>query len=191
MTGYPALPDGCSLRPPERADAAAIARLIGDWEVARWLSRVPHPYALSAAEWWLDQTLPAIEAGRMRTCAIVVGGCFAGVCSKEPMATGMNLGFWLGRPYWGRRIMTAAAGTLVHEHFSEPDAAHLVSGYFKGNAASAAIQRRLGFVEIGEGQRLSRPHGGLRAHVETALTRAAYQLARGACEPLSPQSPRE
>lgn len=58
----PAYPDlstaRLSLRRPMAQDAAAIARIVGQWDVARRLARVLHPYTLKDAQYFLDQVVP-------------------------------------------------------------------------------------------------------------------------------------
>jgi len=43
------------LRPPERRDIPFFAPLIGDFDVAKNLGTVPHPYAESDASTWISQ----------------------------------------------------------------------------------------------------------------------------------------
>ncbi len=45
------------LRPPAAVDAAAIIAIVGDWEVARRLSRVPHPYTHADFRVFLEQVV--------------------------------------------------------------------------------------------------------------------------------------
>ena len=47
-----------TLRRPNRDDAESIRRLADDWEVARRLARVPFPYTLDDALFFLDQIVP-------------------------------------------------------------------------------------------------------------------------------------
>ena len=49
-TAYPARTDRLLLRPLHPSDAEALHRLYGDWEVARWLSRVEWPFTRAVAE---------------------------------------------------------------------------------------------------------------------------------------------
>jgi RimJ/RimL family protein N-acetyltransferase len=171
----PTSSDVVRTRPPEPSDAAAITAFFNDWDVARWLSSPPFPYALADAESWLEAMTASIAAGTARTVAITVEGQLAGMCAIEPNARGQNLGFWLGRPYWGRGIMTAVASELVAAHFSESCAGDIVSGYFEGNLASAAIQRRLGFLTVSEGEMPNRAQGRNVPHTFTALSRERFR----------------
>ena len=46
------------LRRPETGDARAIMGIVGDWEVVRRLTRVPHPYSESDAHFFLNTVVP-------------------------------------------------------------------------------------------------------------------------------------
>ena len=111
-----------TLRPVNLGDAPRIAKLIGDWEVVRWLSGPPHPYALADAEDFLAE-LPAKQVGLTRHEAIDIDGQLAGLIgidlrANEPNRGRWNLGFWLGRPYWQRGIMGRAAAQLTRNFFA-------------------------------------------------------------------------
>lgn len=167
-----------TLRPLQQGDAGRIALLIGDWEVTRWLSAPPYPYAVADAEAFITANAAAAAATGGHTRAIVVGGEFAGMVGIDKRSLGMNLGYWLGRPYWGRRIMSNAAAQMTADFFATSREDVLNSGYFSGNEASAAIQRRLGFVITGEGLLFNRPAGQRLPHVATELTRDRYNMLR-------------
>ena len=44
-------------------DAAALHRLVNDWEVAKTLARVPFPYPRSLADEWIASTWAQIASG--------------------------------------------------------------------------------------------------------------------------------
>jgi RimJ/RimL family protein N-acetyltransferase len=116
-----------------RADEIAAA--LNDFEVARWLSRAPHPYSVEDARAFL-----AANAGpAKRVRAILDGKGFAGIVGME-----RELGFWIVRRAWGRGYATWAAAAMLAGHFFDGDDA-VISGHHHGNAASAAVQARLGF----------------------------------------------
>ena len=168
-----------TLRAVSHDDAPRITELIGDWEVLRWLSSPPHPYALTDAEEFLA-TMPDQARSGGRHSAIVIDGQFVGMVAidfrhQEPSAGSCTLGYWLGRPYWGRGIMTSAATQLTHDFFANSAETELNSGYFSGNEASWAIQKRLGFVTSAEGLLFNRPQGKRLAHIETVLKRERFQ----------------
>ena len=167
------------LRPLTLDDAPRIAELIGVWDVVRWLSAPPHPYALADAVEFL-KTLP--DQAKSGAChhAIVIVGQFAGAVGidfrhQEPNAGRWNLGYWLGRPYWGHYVMSRAALQVTRDFFANSSETKLKSGYFSGNEASWAIQRRLGFEFVSEGLLLNRAQGKRLPHIETVLTRERFE----------------
>jgi len=159
------------LRPLTPEDAARIAALCADPEVSRWLARVPHPYALADAEAFL---MSVAENGD-RTWAIASPGeGLVGVVGIDGPDGNLELGYWLGRPYWGRGWMSEAARAAVDAAFAE-GAGALQSGAFEGNHASLAIQARLDFREIGRRLVYSAARGAEALHIDTTLTRAEWE----------------
>jgi RimJ/RimL family protein N-acetyltransferase len=128
-----------ALRPLTPVDAPAIAAGLADWEVARWLTRVPYPYSLADAEWFLGNPL---SAGAQ---AILVDGRFAGVVQ---IGAGRELGYWLSPAFHGRGVMTRVAAMVVGAHMAAGGGA-IISGYHLGNAASANVLEKLGFLVTG------------------------------------------
>ncbi len=47
------------LRQPDDRDVDAIIAVVGDWDVARRLAHVSHPYGLGDARFFLDHVVPA------------------------------------------------------------------------------------------------------------------------------------
>jgi RimJ/RimL family protein N-acetyltransferase len=94
-------------------------------------------------------------------------------------AAGPNIGYWLGRAYWGQGLMTEAVRAVVAHLFADPGVTAIYCGAFSDNAASLRVQDKAGFVKDGETMLLSRPHGSERPHTNTVLTRARSEaLAR-------------
>jgi RimJ/RimL family protein N-acetyltransferase len=126
-----------TLRSLRSDDAPAVTEVLRDFEVARWLTQVPHPYALSDAEDYLREP----EAG---TWVIEDAEGLAGMLSVN-----WKLGYWLAPRVWGRGYIAEAVAPLLARHFSDPNAPDILAGCMTGNARSLAILRRLGFQAEG------------------------------------------
>ncbi len=124
-----------TLRRFRPADAAQVADLVGDYEVARWLVRVPHPYAVADAHSFITTHAPTAKG----IYAVTLADQVIGSCSIED-----ELGFWLGQPFWGAGYATEAARAVIAQYFDQSDA-DLVSGYVIGNDASSNVLQKLGF----------------------------------------------
>lgn len=94
-----------SLRRPDDRDVDSIVAVVGDWEVARRLARVPHPYGLSDARFFLAHVVPAewVWAITLRGCDTLVG--VIGL-TPEDGAGSAELGYWLSPGHWGSGIAT-------------------------------------------------------------------------------------
>ncbi len=122
-----------------RADAPRLAELVNDIEIARWIGPMPHPYTLEMAHEYLDQVLDQED----NIFALEAQGDLVGA-----IAIAKQMGFWLARAQWGRGLMTEAATAMIDRHFAVTDRS-VMSGYHDGNAASAQVHAKLGFVPAG------------------------------------------
>ena len=136
------------LRPFRRGDEDELVRHLGDWEITRQLALNPHPFAREHAEGWIDECLAqpngpkyglrlAIEAPDQTG---LVGG--AGV---SPSEAGFELGYWIGRSWWGHGYASEAASALVEAGFSELNLEEIVALVFGENPASVRVLEKIGF----------------------------------------------
>lgn len=143
------------LRPLRAADAPAMTRLAGDPEVARRTARIPHPYPPGEAGRFIAARIEDARAGRETAFAIcprerpdeLIGviGLVAGDGDS------LEVGYWLGRPYWNRGLMgEALAAVIAHARAGAP-AATIRAHTFPDNAASRRVLERAGFVAVGTG----------------------------------------
>lgn len=133
-------------------DREACVSLLGDYEVAKWLGQAPHPYGDIEFAVWMDIQAAAWRLGTAFPYAIALAdGCLIGGCGLHPREgePEFNLGYWIGRPYWGRGYASAAAAALTAAFDADHGPAALTSGYFLGNEASRKILTRLGFFPDG------------------------------------------
>ena len=56
-----------------------------------------------------------------------------------------ELGYWLGKPFWGQNIMPEAAGELLRHAFEEIGMQRVWAGYYEGNGKSRRVQEKCGF----------------------------------------------
>jgi len=149
--------DRLSLRPRAMADAEQIAALIGDYDVARMLYSVPYPYTLEDAREWVSGSLG--KPGDL-TWVLDDGTGAVGVASLNNFdGIKRTLGFWLGKPYWGRGFMSEVVRTVITWAFDEGGLDRIESSAFMDNIASRRLHAKFGFTE-GEGALLDAPARG-------------------------------
>lgn len=140
--------DGFVLRAWRAEDAQALVFHANDAAVARYMGeRFAHPYTLDDAHAFIAH---ALHDAHEKTCAIQINGEAAGGIGVVPgqgvERLSAELGFWLGRAYWGEGIMTAAVRALVPHALRELRLYRLQARVFADNLASMKVLERCGFV---------------------------------------------
>ncbi len=141
------------LRPFLPSDAQDVQRLAGDWSIADTTLNVPHPYEDGMAERWIATHQPKFEAGELVVFAIVAKAesALVGAISlelDEPFDRG-QLGYWIGKPYWGLGYCTEAAARILRFGFSELRLNRIHSSHLKRNPASGRVMQKIGMREEG------------------------------------------
>lgn len=141
------------LRRPDTGDIDSIVRIAGDWEVARRLARVPHPYGRTDAAFFLDSIVPNewVWAITLRASGELVGMVGLTPDIGQDMA---ELGYYVAPRHWGRGIATEAARSVLDHGIHMLGLRRITSGYFLDNPASGRVLGKLGFIETGRAERL-------------------------------------
>lgn len=147
------------LRPWEEGDLEALYELAKDPEVGPRCGWKPHK---------------DVEESRYVLCRILMNdstwalvdkasGALLGDISlmKLEAPDEQELGFWLGRPYWGRGYMPEAAQALIAYSFEELGLARLWCRHNKDNSQSARVQQKCGFSFYKEEEKHSLPQLGI------------------------------
>lgn len=147
------------LRAFRRSDAERVTALAGDREVAMNTLNVPHPYERHHAEDWIASHRGQFERRESVTYAVTLreDGALVGAVGLIVDVSNevAELGYWIGKPYWGRGYASEAARALVSWGFTELGLHRVHASHFPRNPASGAVLRRIGM----------RHEGRLREHV--------------------------
>ncbi|MBO68083.1 MAG: GCN5 family acetyltransferase [Acidiferrobacteraceae bacterium] len=136
------------LKKLKRNDMQALILGIGEWEVAKWLSNVPHPYTENDAEDWLG-----IVAHQELNLNIFEHNALVGGIGLEINDHGCwELGYWLDRQHWQRGYAVEAAKGLLDYAAKELSIEKIEASHMKGNDASARVLKKLGFKAKGIGK---------------------------------------
>lgn len=129
-------------------DLDRLIRLGNDASVARFMSDLfPHPYTREAGEKFIQWTLQHCPSFIQ---AILVDGTLAGSIGIHPQSdilrSNAEIGYWLGREYWGQHIATEAVGKMVPLGFSHyPQIRRIFGRVFSENPASQRVLEKNGF----------------------------------------------
>lgn len=162
-----------TLRPWRTEDVEALVRHANDAAVAGNMSDgFPYPYTHEHAAAWIGRAL------RMepQTCfAIEIGGQAAGGIGVVPLddvyRRSGEIGYWLGRAFWNRGIVTEAVHAVTEFAFRELDLLRVQTGIFEWNPASMRVLEKCGYVREGVQRRAVSKNGRLGDRVLYARLR--------------------
>lgn len=144
------------LRPLRPGDARPLAEIADNWNIARMLARLPHPYELSDAEEWIALQPERRASGTEFCYGVTLDGVLIGSCGALNLDDGSyELGYWIGEPWWNRGYATEAARAVIAQTAETFGPDRIVAGHFADNHASGRVLTKLGFRYTGEEKRWS------------------------------------
>lgn len=150
------------LRLPEASDAPAIARLLSDWETVRYTARIPHPYAPEMAEEWIEVAKRCRDAGAAIDYVITDAGSGDLLGSVHLGLEGDRgeIGYWLGRAWWGRGLVTEAVGAVLDLAFATFRIGTVGAGALAANVGSVRVLQKAGMRYAGTRRSPAPARGG-------------------------------
>lgn len=90
-----------------------------------------------------------------------------------------ELGFWLGRDYWGQGLIPEAAEKCLEHCFKTLHLRRVLCGYYRGNEKSRRAQEKCGFHHIATRPNIPCPLlGDTRTEEVQAITREEWEERR-------------
>jgi len=138
------------LRKLTLSDINSLSKNINDEEIARWTLRIPYPYKRSDAEKFINQAHDNFRKKIAYNFAVteidndeVIGGI--GLSNLDWEDKKAELGYWLGRNYWGRGFTTEAVSLFTNYAFNNLKLHRIYACTFDKNIASQRVLEKCGF----------------------------------------------
>jgi 8-oxo-dGTP diphosphatase len=196
LAGFPPLvAERLVLRRLTAGDADAIARLVDDWDIIKNLSDAPYPYPPGLAQRWIASTHRGIEERQdfalgivPREAAAPIGAILLRQSQAEPRVDGApppgvaaaEIGYWIGRAFWGKGYAVEAVKRMVRFAFDEVGLDRVWGAVLTDNAPSRRVLERVGFKLVGEAEYDFPARGGLRRVFVYAIDRRTMTATRPA-----------
>lgn len=151
------------MRAPHEDDIDALAHLANNANIATMVARMPHPYTVADAADFVRRT----RDGAIGKCVYAItkadNGAFLGCCGIEPHEDGrtVELGYWLGEPYWNQGYVTEAAHALIDMAFRTRDIEQIDARCRVMNIPSRRVIQKCGFQFQATGMVQSLAVGGM------------------------------
>ncbi|MEO7323608.1 MAG: GNAT family protein [Dokdonella sp.] len=138
------------LRPWHTADLESLVANASHADVSRGLrDRFPYPYTGDDGRAWLARAVDESD----RAWAIEIDGAAVGGVSLHPGVDvhrhSAELGYWIGRNYWGRGVMTTVLAAFADRAMSAFRLHRLFATVYASNPASMRVLEKVGFEREG------------------------------------------
>ncbi|KAH6873153.1 hypothetical protein J4E91_001480 [Alternaria rosae] len=144
------------IRPMCLKDAASTSLHANDPLIAKYMrGTFPSPYTQSSAETWINTNLALTYQHHFVICErsapeLAIGGIGLKLGS-DVYAHAAEVGFWVGKSYWGRGYITEALEAFTTWSFESYEnngqrLTKLYAGVFSGNGASMRCFEKCGYA---------------------------------------------
>lgn len=136
------------VRSHDADDAESLVRYANNRNVSRNLrDAFPFPYTLADANEWLARVIQASPETNfaIASSSEVIGGIGL-TFGSDVHRRSAEVGYWLGEPFWGRAIATAALQAVSEYAFAQHDLVRLHAAVYEWNPASARVLEKAGYV---------------------------------------------
>jgi RimJ/RimL family protein N-acetyltransferase len=149
-----------SLRRLTERDAAQLAMLAGQREIAHTTISIPHPYSERQALEWIQKmnghaSSPGdvVFAATLRDTSELIGT--VGLRAINSEHSHAEMGFWIGVPYWRQGFATEAAAAVLRYAFENLRLNRVFAHHMVRNPASGRVLQKIGM----------KPEGRLQQHI--------------------------
>lgn len=168
------------LRPWQEEDAPVLFSLASDPAVGPIAGWPPHMSVADSLRVIRDiLSAPETYAAVLSETGEPAGsiGLHFGDAGTVPLSEGeAELGYWIGRKFWGRGLAPEAADMLIRHGFVDLRLSTLWCGYCDGNDRSRRVQEKCGFVfHHTEKDVTCEPMGDVRTAHISCLTKRMWE----------------
>ena len=153
------LSPGLYLSQLQRDDRHVQVELMKDEEIHLQTAVIPYPYTLSDADWWKEyvekfndesgRTMHWAVRGESRELIGFIG--YKGQCFlHETYQHRDEIGYWLGKAYWGKGIMTKILTKVIEIGVKEYGLKRIEAPIKSHNKGSERVLVKCGFVKESE-----------------------------------------
>src|SRR3989344_7000798 len=146
-----------NLRKLKKSDASSIYQNAKDFGIAKYTT-LPHPYTLKNAEDFIKKThqkirkKKAFELGiELKETNEIIG--MMSLMNIDYDNKNAEIGYWLGKKYWGRKIMKEAIKLILNFGFKKLKLVRIYARVMHPNISSVKLLEKSGFQYEGRMRR--------------------------------------
>ena len=162
-----------NLRKLKKFDAPSIYKHAKDFDIAKYTT-LPHPYKLKNAEDFVKIThqkirkKKAFELGiELKETKEIIG--MVSLMNIDYDNKNAEVGYWLGKKYWGKKLMKEAVKLILNFGFKELKLVRIYARVMHPNIASAKLLEKLGFQYEGRMRKTTLRKGKWMDHLRYSI----------------------
>jgi RimJ/RimL family protein N-acetyltransferase len=165
------------IRPWEISDLTNLVKYANNWNVAKNLTdKFPYPYTETEGRAFIEF---ATADNPIHIFTIDINGKAVGGIGIHPQSDiyikNAELGYWLGEPFWGQRIISNAIRQIIDFGFTTYDIDRIFARPFGTNIASQKILEKNNFVLEGRFEKVFFKNGEYFDELVYALRRKNWE----------------
>ena len=171
--------DRLILRPWRESDAGSLYKYAKDPEIGLAAGWPPHTSVEGSLKvirtvFSAPETYAVVlkETGEPVGSAGIMSG--EGLHSAEMKADEGEIGYWIGRPYWGQGLIPEAVRCLLRRCFEDLGMSAVWCGYYDGNTKSRRVMDKCGFRFHHTEEGNTSPLGDIRTEHFMKMTREEW-----------------
>lgn len=141
------------LRSLNVSDADRVEELASVYDVAKTTLNIPHPYPKDSAKEFIERVNADEENGEIVSFAVIKkdSDSLIGIINIKlsPSHKRGELGYWIGKPYWGEGYCTEAARALLPFGFADLDLNKIIAAALTSNPGSWRVMEKIGLTYEG------------------------------------------
>ncbi len=170
------------LRQLKKSDAVSIYHYAKDRAITKWTTHIPYPYPRGAALIFIRRSAQQIKAGKLVNYGITLKGTDEVIgliglnkikIDKEMQRA--EIGYWLGKPFWGSGIMSEAVKLMLDLAFHNLKLHRVYAGVFQSNPASLRVLKKVGFIQEGLMREVRFRYGKWHTVVGMSMLKREYE----------------
>lgn len=167
------------LRPWQESDADSLFKYAGDpaiGPIAGWPQHTSAQHSLEIIRTVFSA--PETYAVVLKETGEPVGSC--GIMSTDGLHSATmkpgeaEIGYWIGKPYWGQGLIPEAVNALLQRCFNELALDAVWCGYYDGNIKSKRVCEKCGFKYHHTNHDILSPLGDRRTELFYIMTKEDY-----------------
>lgn len=167
------------LRPWRESDVDALFKYACDPDIGPIAGWRPHTSVDESLE--IIRTIfaaPEIYAVVLKDAGEPVGSCGImfpeGLHSAEMKRDEAEIGYWIGKPYWGQGLIPESVKALLSRCFTDLALRTVWCGYYEGNSKSKRVCEKCGFKFHHTNRDVVSPLGDIRTEHFYIMTKEDY-----------------